>query len=87
MDLKNRVKKTLLLSNSTKEAILSIDWKLPEKLEIFLNDFFEKYGKKEEIILKKLSWSITNIYIKTIQDVEKKERKNNEKYLEKLLKF
>jgi ABC-type phosphate/phosphonate transport system substrate-binding protein len=74
MNIKIKIKKTLLIQPNIKEKLLSIKGKLPDKLEKYLSDFFTKYEEKEKEILVDISKQMPIIYLKTIQDLEQKER-------------
>jgi len=87
MNIKQKVKNTLLINENIKEKILSIKWKLPYKLEYFLDSFFLKYWKIEKKIISDLDKNMTNIYLKTIRDIEKQERIKNKKEIENMLNF
>ena len=92
MNLKEKVKSTLLLDYSVKKKILSIKWKIPKKLEEYLSIFFEKYENKEKNIIDDVLAIMPMMYLKTIQQIEKKHKekeKNDlidlENKIEKLL--
>jgi len=91
MDLKEKVKNSLLFSSDLKKKILSIKWPLPPKLVEEIENIFEKYWSIERKIVKTLPALMWKMYIKTIQDLEKlnKEKENQElkKLEEKLLKI
>jgi len=69
------------MDKKTKGKILSIKWKLPQKLEDYLSKFFKKYEKIEKNIIDDVLKMIPIMYLKTIQDIENKQKKDEEKEL------
>jgi len=83
MNIKTKIKSTILLDPEIKKKLLLIKWNLSEELENYLKDFFSVYEKVEKEILTDIEKMIPIIYLKTIQDIEKVERKKDkEKILE-----
>ena len=72
----------MLLTKEQKEKILNSN--LDDKTIKLLEQFFEKYEEKEKLIWKEISKSSTNIALKVIRALEKKEKEKLLKELEQI---
>jgi len=73
MDLREKLKDTLLTPDDIKQKLLEIP-KWTEEIESIVKNIFEKYWKKEEKILQEVAKTNGRIYIKSIQDIENIEK-------------
>ena len=73
MDLLEKIKKTMLLTQEQKEKILNS--KLDENTIKSLEEFFNKYEKKEIAIWSEINKKTTSIMLKIINNIEKKKNK------------
>ncbi len=70
MDIKEKLKTTLLIPKSLKDKLLMMD-KWPEEIKIILEEIFKKYGNKENKVKTSIKLIIANTYVKTLKDIEK----------------
>jgi len=83
MNLREKLKDTLLIPDDIKQKLLGIQ-KWTEEIESIVKDIFEKYWEKEEKILQELVKVNGRIYIKSIQDIENVEKEKEFQELAKL---